>query len=160
MNSEEIRSIVTEGSSFSEREIEYLLNLIGDYTRRLRAASDSISRLQSRRIFYLLMGISIAIIAGLLWYFGLRYEFGLATTIIVITMSVLAIAIGVIGIWLVHGRMSLLRAHGEFALRMRFEDVVRLASQIEDHGAVDSIHRIALRLALADAEDALRTSRY
>ena len=101
--------------------------------------------------------------AVICWYYWSKLESSITIEIIAVTMSGFAMTMTVWAIVLAirSARTLVIREHNEFAaLRMRLEDVVRLTSQIEDHGAVDSIHRIALRLALAEAEGALKVSRY
>lgn len=159
MDRDSLLSKETESHRFSNREIEYLLNLIADYTNKLRVVSDRIRRLRRRtQALYVCASVVLIVVSGIgFWYIFQEFDFRRITLMIPIGTSLMAIFFGYL--WYRSIRTLDSRTSGELrVLHIQFEEVVLLASQIEDQGDVSLMHKFALRLVLAEAEGALRNS--
>jgi hypothetical protein len=148
-----------EPGHFSEGEIKYLVNLIGEYTEKLRARSEAVRRDNRRRILvYACMLLAcMAVVTLWLLYWGSEVDVPATVAIASLAASSILIVFCVLSLH-VSRRDSWVSRESDEAWGRRFEELVRFASQIEDHGAVDLTHRIALMLTLGDAEGALRQS--
>lgn len=140
--------------SVRDPDIDYLLQLLGEYTGKLRLRAQAAAKMRLRSWLMLLTGLAAGAGSGVLLYsFS---EFKTAERLILATLA-LAIFIGTSGFtWIQLRRESRYEEDAIAALQLGLERLVRRASQIEDHGSVDFTQRIALELQLAEAEAVLR----
>jgi hypothetical protein len=143
---------------FSDPEIEYLLSLLADYAEKLRLRSEAWYR---QRFKTEMVGGSIVvflIIVGLSSLLGFQRNWLDLQVALLVLASLLLI---IVSFGLVHSHrseQSKLESDNIARFRIVMERLVRRASQLEAHGAVNFTLKIALDLRLSEAEAALRYS--
>lgn len=155
---DEHQSIDQEVEQLStDREVEYLLQLLGEYAEKVHQRSRAYHQLSLRAQRTFLLFAASALVAGMLGlWICLRTLGPDVMTITFVGAGVLTLLLtGLLG-GLLMMRRARIESENNHPLLHLLVDVVRRASQMEDHGRMSPTHRLALRLRLADAEAALR----
>ena len=140
----------------TDREVEYLLQLLGEYAEKVHQSSRACHQLSLQAQRTVLLFAASALVAGM---FGLWICLKLGPDVMTIAFLGAAVLMllltGLLG-GLLMMRQARLESGNSLPLRRLLEDVVRRASQMEDHGRLTPTHRLALDLRLGEAEAALR----
>ena len=136
----------------ADAEVDYLLNLLGDYSEKIRARLDSAEQARMTRYSWLLMSIALASVAFMVVFRLIReidlfFSYVAAGLVVITPLFVM---------WVLRSEQSITRQQREVQrLTEVLNLLIRRASQIEDHGKANMAQRVILDIRLAEAEAAL-----
>jgi uncharacterized membrane protein YqjE len=152
--------ILTDSSEqpFTHHEVEYLLNLLEEYSKKLNDRSEKWHRLRTKTntTFLFIALVSVLSLLATIWiYFTQPYDRPAASMTLIAFFGLIVGAT----VWRVQKiRDAQMESDNIALLRGVVEKLVRRSSQFEDHGRVDFTHKIAFDLRLVEAEVALKIS--
>jgi hypothetical protein len=137
-----------------DEDANYLLQLLGEYTTKLRVRAEAAAKLRFASWIAVLISLGLTgIVIALaleLSEFSKNQRFGLALATSLVTLGTGAL------FWRESVRGARSEEDAITGLLLGLERLVRRGSQIEDHGTVDFTQKIALELQLAEAEAVLK----
>lgn len=141
----------TETNHFNAKETEFLINVINEHTEKLRAKIRIQEFLRRRQMALLLAFVFVFVGGSLLFYF--LYSMVDRIAIYVCVILLYSALVMFLYYWLLRMRRRVASEERRLeVVKTQLLEVVRFASQIDDHGSLNLTHRIALRLTLVDAE--------
>jgi hypothetical protein len=149
---------------YNTEDRKLLISLLGEYSSKLSDICEKIDTYQRNKIFYLTLGMGTLFPLAVLLVIFVTNRFNDLINHIwsSTTIAIFVVIVIIVGMFFSNSEFLYstrkLRLLEQEAKKMaaNLQDVIRLASQLEEHVLNDIISRIELRLRLTDAESALK----